>query len=97
MFPNQDLGGGTTHALEESKEDALVVEIFEIGKVSRCGSCASDETFVDLREANAFRRSTLRAIVFFLVFSTLKSTAAIVLSTLGLFNSGSAISELYFV
>ena len=43
----------------------LNTEIFEIGKVSRCFGCASDETFDSLDAADQFRQTTVRSFAFF--------------------------------
>jgi hypothetical protein len=43
----------------------LNTEIFEIGKVSRCFGCASDETFDSIEAADNFRQTTVRSFAFF--------------------------------
>ena len=50
--------------LDNQKQETLIVEIFEIGKVSRCFGCASDETFDSIDSADRFRISTVRSFVF---------------------------------
>ena len=40
-------------------------EIFEIGKVSRCFGCASDETFDSIESADTFRKSIIQSFKFF--------------------------------
>ena len=40
-------------------------EIFEIGKVSRCFGCASDETFDTIEAADQFRFTAVRSFAFF--------------------------------
>ena len=83
VFPPQELNQASSSlnkTLEEQKQEALVVEIFEIGRVSRFCGCSSEEVFHDHEQADSFRKTTARAILFFLVFTLLKQVAAITLS-----------------
>ena len=57
----------------------LNTEIFEIGKVSRCFNCASDETFDDIEAADQFRRNTVRSFAFFGIMSLAKTITEFVL------------------
>ena len=80
--------------LSNQKQDTLVVEIFEIGKVSRCfGGCA-EETFDRMDDADRFRLSTVRSIVFFTVIVILKTIAEFSLRYYHLFEDN---EQIYFV
>ena len=57
----------------------LNTEIFEIGKVSRCLGCASDETFDSIESANNFRLSTLRSFFFFGIVTVAKTVVEFLL------------------
>lgn len=80
--------------LSNQKQDTLVVEIFEIGKVSRCfGGCA-EETFDCVEDANRFRVSTVRSIVFFTVIVILKTITEFSFRYYNLFEEN---EQIYFV
>ena len=57
--------GNSAEDISANKQAVLNTEIFEIGKVSRCMSCASEETFDDIEAADQFRRNTVRTFAFF--------------------------------
>ena len=56
-----------------NKQSILNTEIFEIGKVSRCFGCASDETFDSIEAAEDFRRTTVGSFAFFGTISVIKT------------------------
>ena len=58
VYPSLELqhnNGTSNHVKGDNKQMILNTEIFEIGKVSRCFGCASDETFDSLDAADQFR------------------------------------------
>ena len=60
VYPSLELennisGSSTSRNKLNNKQMILNTEIFEIGKVSRCFGCASDETFDSLDAADQFR------------------------------------------
>ena len=83
-----------TKPLSNQKQETLVVEIFEIGKVSRCfGGCA-EETFDRIEDADRFRVSTVRSIVFFTVIVILKTISEFSIRYYHLFEEN---EQIYFV
>ena len=69
----------------QNKSLILNTEIFEIGKVSRCFGCASEETFDTLEAADSFRKGTVRSFAFFGVVMILKTITEFLLHTYGVF------------
>ena len=51
----------------------LNTEIFEIGKVARCFTCASVETFDSIENADQFRKNTVRSFAFFGIMTFVKT------------------------
>ena len=68
VYPSLELqhnNSTSNHIKGGNKQMILNTEIFEIGKVSRCFGCASDETFDSLDAADQFRQTTVRSFAFF--------------------------------
>lgn len=61
----------------QMKTEALTIELFEIGHVSRCGLCSSEEVFDTLQDAENFRRTTFRSIVLYMLMTILIYVAEI--------------------
>ena len=80
--------------LDNQKQETLIVEIFEIGKVSRCFGCASDETFDSIDSADRFRISTVRSFVFFTTLVIAKTMAEFFFIYYELFETN---EQIYFV
>jgi len=57
----------------------LNTEIFEIGKVSRCFSCASEDTFDSMETADQFRRNTVRSFAVYGTMTFIKTTTEFLL------------------
>ena len=70
------------------------MEIFEIGKVSRCFGCASEETFDRIEDADRFRVSTIRSFVFFTCLVIAKTLTEFFFRFYGLFEAN---EQIYFV
>ena len=63
------------------------MEIFEIGKVSRCCGCASEETFDRIEDADGFRVSTIRSFVAFTILVIAKTLTEFFFTYYGLFEA----------
>ena len=66
VFPSIELQQNTCNVNNsEDKQQILNTEIFEIGSVSRCFGCASNETLDTVETADKFRLNTVRSFALF--------------------------------
>ena len=86
VFPSQEMER-STKPLDNQKQETLIVEIFEIGKVSRCCGCASEETFDRIEDADGFRVSTIRSFVAFTILVIAKTLTEFFFTYYGLFEA----------
>ena len=76
VYPSLELQqntGSPASNPNENKQHILNTEIFEIGKVSRCFGCASDENFDSIETADQFRQTTVRSFAFFGTVTLIKT------------------------
>lgn len=93
VFPSQEMEH-SAKPLSAQKQETLNVEIFEIGKVSRCFGCASEETFDHIESADEFRSSTMRSFVFFTTLVIAKTLTEFFFIYYGTFEKN---EQVYFV
>ena len=72
LYPDYDFD--PVKSVEEQKDDALILEIYEVGGVSRCCFCGSVESIDDKGQAKQFAWSTKLSIYLFVAISIVISS-----------------------
>ena len=68
--------------MADQKQRILNNEIFEIGTVSRCFGCASNETFDTMEAANEFCLTTFRSFAFFGTVTVVKTLVELLMRSM---------------